>query len=361
MDPPFYSARQALGFAALIFLLLVLPVGLAKTGLVERKHVYPSVPEEWGGYGFIQKQIFVEKADIDLLVVTTSQLYQGLDGNYLQRQLTQGLGREAVLVVFPTNYRCEALVYTLLRDVLKRRKVKAVMLSAPFANNGDSLPHLQSYRWYLYGEDFEALEGLPARYRWTFHAQVVLGASRHLLSLVRQDRLDSASAYMQNFGTVKIERINRNRSPFVHFSPTLPALTPDEMILAVDSPRVRFPGPQLNDYQHHYTTLSMNLLRQQRIPLIMLHLPVWVNRHDTVVNERMPWPQVFNIPITLIGVAPATLFAGLTEEEINKLYYNNYDWPNHHLNRNGSEYYTRVITPAILEAYARNVIAANSQ
>lgn len=356
MDPPFTSNRQALVFAAAVAAFLLLPVALGRSGLIERRHVWAAVPEKWGGFEFIHEQLFEEQAPIDLLVIATSQLYQGLDGPYLQRELSRRLGREVVLVVLPTNYRCEALNYTLLREMLARRTVRAVLWSPPFANNGDSLPHLQSYRWYLYGsEDEKALAGLPARYRWSFQAQVTLGAPRHLLSLARPNLMYRSGDYRKNFGTAAAEQGFTRKQPFVRFTPPAPLLRVEDMIVAPGSAWVRYAGPPLNAFQRHYIGLLMKTLRERRIPLLSVHVPAWVDRHDTVLKERVLWQQEFDMPLSVIGVPPAQLYAGFSEEEISHFYYNNYDWPNHHLNRNGREYYTRVVAPAIVEAYVRQV------
>ena len=51
--------------------------------------------------------------------------------------------------------------------------------------------------------------------------------------------------------------------------------------------------------------------------------------------------------MTLMGVPPATLLAGISDEDVFKLFYNNA-----HLNKTGQEYFTRAITPALLQSYA---------
>jgi len=50
--------------------------------------------------------------------------------------------------------------------------------------------------------------------------------------------------------------------------------------------------------------------------------------------------------VTLLGFPPQKLFAGLNDDEIRKLFAEPY-----HLNRNGQEYFTGLITPALLKIY----------
>ena len=66
-----------------------------------------------------------------------------------------------------------------------------------------------------------------------------------------------------------------------------------------------------------------------------------------MIQEREFWPDVLHADVTMMGIPPATLFAGLTDDDVRKLYYN----PTH-LNKNGQEYFTQIITPRLLEIYA---------
>ena len=54
--------------------------------------------------------------------------------------------------------------------------------------------------------------------------------------------------------------------------------------------------------------------------------------------------------LTMIGIPPATLFQGMSESDVLKLYYD----PDH-FNRNGQKYYTSIITPRIVETYVSKV------
>jgi hypothetical protein len=353
MDPPFSTGRQALGFALVLLVLLLLPVGLSKMRLVSRQQVYRAVPNEWGAFPYIHKQIFEEKSGIDILILGTSLLYQAIDAPYLKQQLSRSLGREATVVTFGTNWRCESLNYLLLRDVLKRRKVGLLVFSMPVDYQNDELPHVESFRWFLYGEDDASLDGLPPRDRLTFHAETVLGAPRHVLSLIRSDRVVE-HRYDAELGASKIEKGIRP-ARFIRFTPAPPKLPAHSMIYSPDtSASFRFTGQALNSYQVHYLRLIVKLLKRYGVPVTLIRVPLWTERHSNVVEERMPWSEVFGMPMTLIGVPPARLFQGLKNREIDLLFYNDYDFPNHHLNRNGNEYFTRVIAPAILKTYAQN-------
>jgi predicted nucleotidyltransferase len=353
IDPPFSTRNQAVGFAVLLLALLGLPLLFGKAHLIRREHVYAAVPEEWGAFSYIHRQIFEETSDIDLLIIATSHLYQGLDGVYLRNELSRRLGREATVISLSTNWRSEALNYQLLRDILARRKVRMVLTSMPNRLNGDTLPHLQSYRWHLYGQDDADLEGLPLSSRLTFHAQTVLGFPRQMLSLARHNRISDAR-WAATCGTQKVDR-GIGKELFLRFTPTPPKLDPQSITYRPGSPAFAFTGQKLSEYQRHFLGKFMGLLREHRLPLTIVHIPLWLERHDAVVKERLNWAELYDVRMALIGVPPGALFHGLTEKEIDLLYYNDDDWPNHHLNRNGNEFFTQAIAPAIMASYEHNV------
>lgn len=358
MDPPFSSSRQAFGFAALVAALLLLPLILTGSGLVGREHLYAAVPARWGGFSYIQKQIFEQKGNIDILVLGTSLLYQAIDAPYLAERLGGALGRKSTVITFATNHRCENLNYVLLRDVLARRRIGLLLFSMPVYYQNEDVGHMQSFRWMLDGEDSAALEGLPLRYRFGFRAGTILGAPRHLLSALRPDLYDD-SAWSALNGGAKID-LGIRPTPFVRFTPQPPALPAQSMIYGpATSHLFRFTGEALRPYPMHYLKRIGGLLRAYGVPVAIVHVPLWVERHDTVVTERMRWQDVLGARTTLIGVPPATLFRGLSDADIDKLFYNVFTYNNHHFNRNGNEYFTRVITPAIVEIYAQSHSQAN--
>jgi hypothetical protein len=60
------------------------------------------------------------------------------------------------------------------------------------------------------------------------------------------------------------------------------------------------------------------------------------------------WPQIFDGDFKLLGIPPAKLFGGLSDEEVRKLYGD--PW---HFNRNGQEYFTTLITPALVQIFEK--------
>lgn len=347
MDPPFIARWEAIGFVLLLVIFLLLPIGLSKSGLIRRQDVYPTVPTKAGTFPYIQHEIFNEQTDIDVLILGTSLLWVAIDTPYLQRELSKALGRDAKVITFGSNWRGEDLNYTLLRDLLQRRKVKLLVFSMPAYYQLMDEPHNQSSRWMLYGEEEAALSDLPLRQRVALYGEAVLGAPRHLLSKVRSNQLGEAERAAV-LGANIVER-GFNGAAFVRRELPPPNLTREKLIYSTSSASdFRFTGQPLSSYQMHFLRRAFNLLNQYHVPVALVHVPLSIERHKTVVEERMFWPEVFGMEMSIVGVPPATLFKGLSDAEIDQLYYDE------HLNANGNQLFTRTITPALVEIYAQH-------
>ena len=345
MDPPFFARWQEVLFTSLLLVLLLLPVGLS--GRVARKDLYATVPTKAGAFPYIQREIFEEKSDIDVLILSTSLLWTAIDTPYLQKELSKALGREAKVVTFGSNWRGEDLNYSLLRDLLQHRKVKSLIFSMPADYQVMDEPHNQSARWMVYGEDEQALNGLPFGQRVALYGEQVLGAPRHLLTKVRANRIAPVKQD-QPLGANFVEE-GFNGAPFVPREVAAPNLPAAQMIYSTPSAsNFHFTQKPLSKYQAHFLRLVFELLRERQVKVTIVHVPLSIERHKTTVEERLLWPEVYRMPMSIVGVPPATLFQGLTDAEIDQFYYNE------HLNANGCRLFTRTITPALVKTYVEN-------
>lgn len=345
MDPPFFARWQEVVFTSLVLVLILLPLGLSER--IARQDVYATVPTKAGAFPYIQHEIFEEKSDIDVLILSTSLLWTAIDTPYLQNELSKAIGRDAKVVTLGSNWRGEDLNYVLLRDLLERRKVKSLIFSMPADYQVMDEPHNQSAHWLLYGENQEALSGLPSSQRVALYGEQVLGAPRHLLTKLRRDQPADVQ-YAEFLGANLVEEGFEGAS-FVPRNWPAPKLSPAELIYSKTSAtNFGFTQKPLSTYQVHFLRLVFDLLQKHEVKVTIVHVPLWTERHKTVVEERMLWPEVFEMPMSIIGVPPATLFKGLTNEEINQFYYNE------HLNANGARLFTRTITPALVRTYVEN-------
>jgi hypothetical protein len=108
----------------------------------------------------------------------------------------------------------------------------------------------------------------------------------------------------------------------------------------------QFSQDSLPPYHQYYLRKIVDLLRQERVPLTFLNIPQFSERKNVGVTERENWPATLQVDVPLVGIAPAELFTGLSDDQIRFMYYDE------HMNVNGSEFFTRAVAPAILKIYA---------
>ncbi len=344
MDPPFATRWQAVCFLLLLIILLVLPIVVGRSRLVSKSNVYSGVPTEHGSFTYLQQQIFSERSELDIVFVGSSLIWAGIDTPYVQRELSRRLGQEAKVVTLASNWRGEDLTYMVVSDLLAHRKVKMLVLTMPLPYQTEEGPHHQAFRWWLHGDHNSVLRGLPLRVQLAVYGEQVLGAPRHVLSALRPNRT-LASDLQVNLGALREQR-GFQGAPFVRRVRQAPSLPARALIYSSETrEHFQFTNQPLSQYQTHLLVATLELLSKHQVPIVILHVPTSQERYSGVVTERMFWPDALGKDIPIVGVPPATLFAGMNDAEIDQLFYDE------HLNLNGSELFTRTITPAILELY----------
>jgi hypothetical protein len=134
---------------------------------------------------------------------------------------------------------------------------------------------------------------------------------------------------------------------FVEFKPAT-AITPGDTVVFSDatSTNFEFSTAPLPAWQLHYTRKLAALFREKNVQPVMLHLPVLAEVRSPVLAERADWPRIFDGDFKLVGIPPAKLFGGLCDNDVRKLFGDPV-----HFNRNGQEYFTSLITPALFQIY----------
>ena len=79
MDPAFSSPRQAGAFALLLLVILLAPLLAGKWFLPTREQMYSSVGRDTIDFPNFHQQIFEEKGDIDIAIMSSSRLGCALD------------------------------------------------------------------------------------------------------------------------------------------------------------------------------------------------------------------------------------------------------------------------------------------
>jgi hypothetical protein len=170
------------------------------------------------------------------------------------------------------------------------------------------------------------------------------------MTMFRENRSDE-SRFASSLGADRAELgMGRNPTTFKQFRPTPPSLSPEQAIYsAATADKFEFIENPLPRHQDHYLNEVIELLREKGVPLMMINVPQYSEIHNKKIVERENWFRRFGSDIPLIGIPPAELYSGLSDEEITKLHYDA-----EHMNVNGNAYFTRAILPSIMEVFDTN-------
>jgi hypothetical protein len=348
MQPAFSTNRGAAAFGVLLLFCLSLPFILRGVGLPSRSEFYKGIPQQAGAFVYLRHQVYEDRSDVDILFFGNSLMRVAIDEPYVR----QALGRikpDANTLVCGFSWQGYDLQYYVLRDLLAHRKVKMVVLAMPTEQQNSAEPHVQLYRVLRYGDYPDALQGLPLRARLSIYGEMVLGAPRQALNLLRPNIAAPEPVFAHSTDPPERREIGFNGRPFIRHVAEPPAIAAEQMIF---SPATRdqfdFAGSPVNNYQLHFIREIAALVHQHGALLVVLHIPLASERAETRVHERMFWPDLIGADMAMVGVPSAELFQGIPRQQILDFY------EDEHLNRNGQELFTKTITPALVTLYAEH-------
>jgi hypothetical protein len=109
----------------------------------------------------------------------------------------------------------------------------------------------------------------------------------------------------------------------------------------------KFTDGTLPDLQLHFIRKFTALAEEHQTSLVLLHVPVYNDRRNPLIQEGTLWHDILHADLTMVGIPPANLFSDMPDSEVQKLYSD--PW---HFNLDGQEYFTSIITPSLLKIYA---------
>jgi hypothetical protein len=363
MDPAFSSNRQAAGFAALLAVILLLPLLAGKSLLPERAEIYKSIPWRFGGHPCFQKTICEEKKPLDIALIGSSRIWCGVDPVHLRDELSTSLGRQAEVRTLGWNTAGFDALYFIAKDLLENREVKLLVVNDEFNPEiGGDAPHRLASRWFRFGDNAEDLADLELGEQAGYYASAVLGMPRNLLGITRSP-LPVRSSPANDFSPQNLYRTTdpefrlgalrteenylHLKTAFIPFQPRASA-TPADVVTWSGGNRALFGMSEASapDLQLHFARKLANLARKHKATLLFIHFPSLKDTASDKILEAAIWPDLLGQGVDHAGIPAASLFKGMTEAEITALFSDE-----KHLNRNGQEYFTPIIAPAIIRAY----------
>lgn len=365
MRPAFGSTKSAAAFALLLLVVLLSPVLVGKNLLPPREQSY-SV-QAWGNgpYPWIRNQIFEETNAIDIVFMGSSHIFNAIDTPKVQAELSQKLGRPAVVRTIAWGGSGYDGLYVIAQDLLAHRRVKMIVFYDE--NPGAGFRNSAVVSWFRWADNAAALAGLDFREQSLFYFASIVGMPRNLLCLLRPNLpaplivpgkknyweiIAAAPNPVTQLGSLAVglsyaPTPMSKAAPLEDFSPANAASPADAVIFsAATQTNFAFASAPVPDWQKHFAVKFAELCREKDVRPVMLHLPLLAEARSPVLAQRTDWPGIFGDNFRLLGVPPARMFGGLTDEEVRKLYADPV-----HFNRNGQEFFTTLIAPALFQIH----------
>ena len=363
MRPAFSSARQAAAFGLLILVFLTAPWLAGKRLIPPREQAYAAQGWKWGPIPWDEKQIFEETNDIDIAFMGSSRIDFAVDTPYVQKSMDERLGRKSVVVsICWAGFGFDSL-YVTAKDLLAHRKVKMLVFydESPQVDPAGTAKH-----WFHPGEDKSLTAGLEFKYQAFYYFAAMVGMPGTLLELLTPALREETNNPVPNYYEAEVGAPNPEkrlgaviaavgyrdldkRNAFIPYKPQNDVTPADAFIYSpLTRARFAFARQPLLSWQYHFLDLLAHLAADYHCKLVVLHIPVFPERNDPVMTEGACWPDLMQTDVSLVGIPSRRLFTGLSEQEIKRLFYDS-----HHMNQNGMEYFTPLITPSLFELYER--------
>jgi hypothetical protein len=358
MAPAFSSTRQAAVFAAMVMAILLAPALIEKALIRPRNQIYSSLPWGTGPYPYLYNQIYEEKGDIDVAFMGPSTMWYAIDTPYFQKKLSEKLGRPAAARTLCWDWVGADPFYRITKDLLDHRNVHMIV----FCDQPITLPETDTahkmapdlFQWPDHAED---LAGLQLRAKTSFYAAAVIGMPKNLVGRLRSNLPAVDTEEISWPGFYHMQNPNRRLGAlacpliegrdFVKFTPSTRP-NPTNVLIYSDTTKEEFQFPQAppQPLQAVFIRKVALLAREHHVQMVYLYVPRSTEMRSATVNPNAFWPEFFPDNLTMMGIPPAALFAGLSDDDALKLY-----WEYRHFNVNGQEFFTPVVTPALVQLY----------
>ena len=332
---------------AVLMCVALAPVVIGSLPQEDRRAAYASVPTRAGPFAYHYAQMVEETTPVDLLIVGQSTLWNALDTPMIQDALTVAWERPAVARTLGFSWEGPDLIHVLTKDMVSRREVRAVLIQAPKRWQTRNAPHPYTNRLVRPNEEHDyGFDALPLELRATWCSARALATPIHLLNRVRtpadrwveEDPLRDFTLDLPRELGSSAREIGFLGAPFIEGRPPPPTAPVERWIHTECSDE-----GTLSDYARHFYGLLGRTCADRGIPIIVLDIPDYGESDRVAPSFVADWPQLLGGEVHLVGLPGAELFAGIGPEERERIFFD------YHFNRNGSEWFTEALIPALLE------------
>lgn len=289
--------------------------------------------------------IFKNQGEVDVAFVGLSSLWVGVNARQMQEEFEARGAAKPQVIMLGANHPGEDLVYMMVADLLEKRDVKVVVLSSP--NRIQQHVHPLFHRLASMKDHNTVWHTLPAKEMLRSYGLAMLGAPLQIYSMIKPARRPRDARSTNGFNGSWVRSDGWAKQEFIAHTPP----NPYQGNQSVE--RNLYEGSRIDsaDFgsvqsvsQRAYFRATIELIKAHDALPVVLSVPIWKDRARDKPMIRLPKAFFADYEIPLVAVAPAEFFAGMSEEEIKMLYYNE-----NHFNTNGSTYHTEVLAPIFWE------------
>lgn len=334
MRPAFTRRGDALLFTVLLAVVLAFPASPWWPGPEGR--FWPPLPL-LNNVTIVRGILFGPPRDYDIVLSGASALWNDVDPDILREEFVKA-GLPAPRVVYvPYEGFWPEVRYGLLETFFQRHTARLVLLNEEIypAWGASQGPYVLSPR-------DPVLTGLPAAQRGALYGAAVVAGSRVAFENLTTPRPGKGWWWATGPLGFWSSRQGYGGTAFEEWAGWHPEVPVSEIlhVKEPETPPTALPMPT----SAHFRRRTEELITAHGGTFAYVTTPWFYHRRLDLLNERTDVAYPPEHPF--LGVAPARLFAGMTDEDIKRVYRDD-----GHLNANGSAVFTRLLAPAILQLW----------
>ncbi|MBX9667478.1 MAG: hypothetical protein K2X93_07655 [Candidatus Obscuribacterales bacterium] len=345
IEPSISNNSQAFAFAGLVLLLAALPYLIGKFGHVTMRDRFLSMHYQSGAFQHAYWEIYKNKLDVDILFMGGCLMAAGINSLALHQHLGQ-INPEMKIAFFVVTLGNQDADYFMLRELLKRRRVRFVVLQTPSVNRSYTTPHPACMFWNA-TQDKDMLSECTSYLKFRMYSQSIFEGLRDLVSIMRHNPTWKLCArYRGAIPTGEWVRM-LDGGPFVEFRPSPVTVPLSELLYSSNPGAFAFrKNSTMSSYNKRFFMKTIKLLEENEIPFVLLHVPTLDEQGHLVFERDFLKSVCEERRVPLMGISKDRLLGGLSPKE-QRLLYSDLS----HMNKNGSELFTKTILHGLTQVY----------
>ncbi len=264
--------------------------------------------------------------DIDVLIVGSSLGWSGLQPRVMESEIASQLGRPVKVVLLGTAWRAEDLLHFLVKDFLRYRKAKVVLVEA--SQESRDTPHEMARLWMRYWPNRLDFVEFPLSTHLSFASVAILGGVRQLWGTLHPNGSLGLSDSVAPFHKQAEERNggrddrfgfeSRDKTiadlPFSEFNYAVPHSDPREILYegAHDNDRVVFDRAPLLPHEEILLEMTARQAREVGSFFGLIYVPFrWAMKQNLVRLPPYQRNYLKESPPPSSGLAPPKSFPAL--------------------------------------------------